>query len=57
MHWRARKCGLSDDDLRQMSMDELDLWLELSDWVTSPEEGRRDAGTAATEAEKAFFHL
>lgn len=53
--FNARKTGLTDDDLRAMHPDELELWLELNDWVNTRDE---DDGMAEAERSRnAFFHL
>ena len=55
--WRARRAGLTTDDLVNMTPDELDLWLELEDWVSDAPNDEESAVQSADDAERAFFHM
>ena len=52
--WRARKAGLTPDDLRNMTPAELDFWLELHEWVNDTGD---DDAPQQPDAERAFFHM
>ena len=53
--WRARRTGLTDDDLREMAPDELDAGFELDDWLNASDE--EEEGATADQSERSFFHL
>jgi len=53
--WRARRANLTDDDLRSMTMADLNAWFELFDWANEPAEDEQSMDASATE--RAFFHL
>lgn len=54
--WRARRTGLTDDDLREMAPDELDAWFELDDWLNAGDEDEEEA-QKPTQSERSFFHM
>ena len=50
--WNARQAGLTDDDLRAMTYDEVEDWLELRSWYYADDDAQ-----APSDTERAFFHL
>lgn len=54
---RAHDAGLTEEDLGRMSFDEFFAWLELHDWMNSPDEEEEQQSLPAQQGMSAFFHL
>lgn len=55
--WTARQTGLTDDDLKTFSYEELDAWFELFEWTNVREGDDGEPVQSASATERAFFHL